>query len=62
MQIQRVIVQDNQNRHVLANRLNPVCSEQQVREQFARARLPILSLSVDTVGVASIVLANRLPR
>lgn len=59
--IQRVIVQDINGRHVLNKPIFPV-TEAELRAQFsAQCKVPILSVSVDSVGCALVVVAKRLP-
>jgi hypothetical protein len=52
--IQRIIVEDRKGITVLNNPLKEVCQREDIELEFAKAKLPVLSIDVDVVGVALI--------
>jgi len=58
--IQRVIVQDQVGKTVLNNPLKQPCDENELRAEFTKGKLPILALTIDTVGTALVTVGKTL--
>ena len=52
--IQRVIVEDRKGITVLNNPLKEMCQMEDIEREFAKVKLPVLSIDVDVAGVALI--------
>ena len=60
--IQRIIIKDINGITVLNNHLKEMCQREDIEREFIKAGLPILSINVDTVGVALVQVARRMMR
>lgn len=58
--IRKIIVQSMNNVTVTNNPLKDICTEDELRKEFAKQKLPILSVSIDSVGTALVVIAKNL--
>ena len=57
--IRRIIVEDVTGKHVMSRAVKS-CTEEDVHKAFAKAGLPVMTFSVDIVGVALVVVGKRL--